>query len=206
MSTELTPMGRQLHDGVLQSLAIARIRLGQALALNDGPLPRELGLDLKLLLDREIAGLRRLIGGSEPATPPQPDLPSALTATAAHLQSLTGLRIRVENLTARQGRWAGNDLVAYRIMREALHNTAKHSGAKHAWVTVATRRGRLLCTVSDDGHGFTPATADAHFGLSAMYAQARAAGGYLAVQSRPTGTFVTLSVPGDPVPEGEAQR
>lgn len=199
MSGELPPLAQHLHDGVLQTLAVARIRLGRALA-GTGPLPREVGVDLQLLLDREIADLRRLISGAAPAVPPQPDLPSALAATAEQLQSVTGIRIRVENRSAPRGRWAGNDLVAYRIVREALHNTAKHSGARHAWVAVAGSRDRLVCVVSDDGGGFVPAPAPArpHFGLTGMHAQARDAGGYLAVQSRRTGTFVTLSLPREP--------
>jgi signal transduction histidine kinase len=205
MSGELPPLAQHLHDGVLQSLAVARIQLGRALA-QPGPLPRELAVDLKALLDREIADLRRLIGGTAPAGPPQPDLPSALAATAEQLQSVTGIRIRVENRSAPRGRWAGNDLVAYRILREALHNTAKHSGARHAWVAVAGGRDRLVCVVSDDGGGFEPPAAGGHFGLAAMHAQARDAGGYLAVQSRGTGTFVTLSLPRNPVPEGAVAR
>jgi signal transduction histidine kinase len=206
MSGELPPLSQQLHDGVLQTLAVARIQLGRALA-RPGPLPRELGADLQLLLDREIADLRRLISGSGPAGPPQPDLPSALAATADQLQSVTGIRIRIENRTAPRGRWAGNDLIAYRIVREALHNTAKHSGAKHAWVAVTGGQDRLVCVVCDDGRGFVPAAGRSrHFGLTAMHAQARDAGGYLAVQSRRTGTFVTLSLPRNPVPAGEAAR
>ncbi|WUH89361.1 histidine kinase [Streptomyces sp. NBC_00433] len=204
MSGELPELAQHLHDGVLQDLAVARIQLGRALA-RPGPLPRELGTDLKLVLERQIADLRRLISGSARHTPPQADLPSALAATADDLQSATGIHISVESRTAPRGRWAGNDLVAYRIVREALHNTAKHSGARHAGVTVAVRRDRLVCVVSDDGR-FAPATARPHFGLTAMYAQARDAGGYLAVQSRGTGTFVTLSLPRNPVPEGEVQR
>jgi signal transduction histidine kinase len=205
MSAELPPMAQHLHDGVLQTLAVARIQLGRALA-RSGPLPRELGLELKLLLDREIADLRHLISGSAPLPPPQQDLPSALAATAEDLQSVTGIRMCVENRTTPPGRWAENDLIAYRIVREALHNTAKHSGAKHARVTVAAWRDRLVCVVSDDGRGFAPAAARPHFGLTAMHAQARDAGGHLAVRSRPTGTFVTLSLPRDPVTEGKVQR
>ncbi len=205
MSGAVPPLAQQLHDGVLQALAIARIRLDRALA-QDGPLPRELGLDLKQLLDHEIADLRRLISGSSPPAPPQPDLPRALAATAEHLQSVTGIRILVENRTALPGRWAENDLIAYRIVREALHNTVKHSGARHAWVTLTAREEQLVCSVHDDGRGFTPATARPHFGLTALYAQAREAGGHLAVQSCGDGTSVTLVLPRNPVLEGKFQQ
>ncbi|MDA5144696.1 ATP-binding protein [Streptomyces sp. AD681] len=202
MSAVPPPLAQQLHDGVLQSLAIARIRLDRALA-QDGPLPRELGAELRLLLDHEIAGLRGLISGSAASAPPQPDLPSALTATAEHLRSVTGIRIRVDSRTAPPGRWSGNDLTAYRIVREALHNTAKHSGATHAWVTVTAREDRLVCAVHDDGGGFSPDAARSRFGLTAMSAQAREAGGSLDVRSRRTGTFVTLVLPRQPVSKGK---
>lgn len=205
MSSAPPTLAQQLHDGVLQSMAIARIRLDRALA-QDGPLPRELGTDLKLLLDQEIAGLRRLISGSAAPAPPQPDLPSALAATAEHLQSLTGIRILVENRTAPSGQWSGNDLIAYRIVREALHNTVKHSDAKHARVGVVTSEDQLVCVVSDDGRGFEPTADHPHFGLTAMHAQARDAGGYLDVQPCRTGTSVTLILPRNPVVEGSVQQ
>ncbi|MFI0943162.1 sensor histidine kinase [Streptomyces sp. NPDC021020] len=220
MSGEPAVPAQVLHDGVLQGLAVARIRLGRALA-GAGPLPREVGEELRELLDGEIAGLRRLIAGAaqpgpvepaaEPDVPAHQDLPSALAATAAHLQSATGVRIRVDNHTTASGSWAGNDLVAYRIVREALHNTARHSGAAHAWVSLASSRSRLVCVVSDDGHGFQPAQGTApraHFGLGASYARARAAGGYLAVRSGGDGTSLTLSLPREPrpAPDGRSRR
>jgi signal transduction histidine kinase len=129
------------------------------------------------------------------------DLPTALAATAAHLESATGVRIRVARHTPWSGGWADGDLVAYGIVREALHNTARHSGAAHAWVSLASSGSRLVCVVTDDGHGFLPARADgsrAHFGLGASYARARAAGGHLAVRSGGDGTCVTLSLPREP--------
>ncbi|MFI0717626.1 sensor histidine kinase [Streptomyces sp. NPDC021224] len=228
MGAEPSVPAQVLHDGVLQGLAVARIRLGRALAA-PGPLPRDVGEALRELLDGEIAGLRRLVADAQhtddrhadapgsadltdaPDAPPHEDLPTALAATAAHLESTTGVRIRVDNHTTASGSWAGNDLVAYRIVREALHNTARHSGAAHAWVSLASSRSRLVCVVSDDGHGFQPAQEAAsrgHFGLGASYARARAAGGYLAVRSGGDGTSLTLSLPREPrpAPDGRSRR
>ena len=187
-------LAEHLHDTVLQSLAIARIRIDAALA-GPGPLPRELGEDLRQLLDGEIATLRALLRGSGRPAPPQPDLRSALTATAEQLGSATGIRFGFEDRTVPRRSWTHDDLVAYRVLSEALHNTAKHSGAENVQVTLADQRERLVCEVRDDGHGFDPNTTPMGFGMTGMYAQARDAGGELAIVSRPSGTLVTLVLP-----------
>lgn len=199
-------LAQRLHDTVLQSLAVARIRIDQALA-RSGPLPRDLGEDLRRLLDEEIAGLRALVHGTAHPAPASPDLRGALAATAEQVRS-AGIRCRVEDRTAPGRAWTRTDLVAYPILREAVHNAVKHSGAGHIRVTVTRTAGRLVCEVRDDGHGFDPATTPMGFGTTGMRAQAEDAGGELVVDSRPSGTLVTLVLPdrttyGDPALEGD---
>lgn len=187
-------LARHLHDTVLQSLAIARIRIDKALS-GTGPLPRDLGEDLRALLDREIAGLRALVHGAGRPAPPRTGLRGALTATAGHLGSVTGIRVTVEDRTAPRRSWSRADLVAYRILREALHNAARHSGAADARVTLTDADGRLVGEVRDDGHGFDPDVTPRGFGMTAMYAQAGEAGGELTIDSGRSGTLVRLVLP-----------
>jgi len=187
-------LAQQLHDTVLQSLAIARMRLDKALT-GTGPLPRDLGEDLRGLLDEEIAALRALVRGAGRPAPAQPDPRSALSVTAEHLGSVTGIRVEIDDRTAARRSWARTDLVAYRILREALHNVAKHSGAEHVRVTLADERDHLVCAVRDDGHGFDPVVTPRGFGMTGMYAQAEEAGGELTVGSRRSGTLVRLILP-----------
>lgn len=196
-------LAQQLHDTVLQTLAIARIRIDKAL-IGTGPLPRDLGEDLRRLLDREIATLRELLRGSGRPVPPQPDLRSALTATAEHLESVTGIRVRIDDRTPTRRSWTRDGLVAHRILREALHNAAKHSGARHIWVALADQEKRLVCEVRDDGHGFDPATTPMGFGMTAMYAQARDVGGELEIDSGRSGTLLTLILPRQDRPAASA--
>jgi signal transduction histidine kinase len=211
MMTGTHRLAQHLHDGVLQTLAMARIRIDKALTC-PGPLPRDLGEDLKQLLDQEIAALRELVRGADRPAPPQPDLHSALTAAAGHLESVTGIRCGIDDRTVPRRSWARNDLIAYRILHEALHNAAKHSGAQQIWVTLVDQQDRLVCEVRDDGHGFDPASTSPGFGMTAMYAQARDAGGELDIDSRRSGTVVTLVLPrpadlsGNPALEREYQR
>ncbi len=91
------------------------------------------------------------------------------------------------------------------LLKEAVTNAARHSGAKS--VTIAFRvEGRALSVeVSDDGAGFDPAARDLPEaegrGLENMRARARALGGALAIVSSPGGG-TRLAVPGLPLPLG----
>ncbi|MBA3687398.1 MAG: hypothetical protein H0W81_00960 [Chloroflexi bacterium] len=85
----------------------------------------------------------------------------------------------------------------YRIVQEALANSARHSGAPVAHVWISCREGRLLIKVTDEGCGFNPgAVVDPGIGLAGMYERAELLGGRLAVQSAvASGTRVTLDLP-----------
>ncbi|MFE3856751.1 sensor histidine kinase [Streptomyces griseorubiginosus] len=66
-------------------------------------------------------------------------------------------------------------LAVYRIVQEALTNVVKHSGARHASVSVARRDGVLAVEVVDDGRPVEMTTGG--FGLIGMRERAVAAGG-----------------------------
>lgn len=72
------------------------------------------------------------------------------------------------------------------IVKEAIHNAAKHSAARHVAISVARAAGGLEVRVTDDGDGFSLAASGARggHGLANMRARAAEAGGTLAVDSR----------------------
>ncbi len=67
------------------------------------------------------------------------------------------------------------EMVAYRIVQEALTNVAKHSGARHANVSLHYGPDRLQVSVVDDGDG--PRDVTPGFGLTGIHERARAIGG-----------------------------
>jgi signal transduction histidine kinase len=93
----------------------------------------------------------------------------------------------------------------YFILREALHNIARH--ARPTTVGVELRAGPecLLLVVGDDGRGFDPATAARRrHGLAGMQERAKLAGGDLEITSAPgEGTTVRLRIPD---PSGHERR
>jgi signal transduction histidine kinase len=85
-----------------------------------------------------------------------------------------------------------------RVIREALTNARRHSGAKSIAVTLEVERSDLVIEISDDGQGFDPG-ATPGVGLSSMRERGAIVGGRLEIESEVgQGTSVRLRVPVPP--------
>jgi signal transduction histidine kinase len=197
-------LARDLHDGLLQTLAVANIRLGAVLSGRPDMTPDEICREVMAMLSEEIESVRALGGRYGLHPPPEPDLGSAVKALAARSADAHGLRIRVRlHLPGRHG-WDVTHLTAYRIVKEALNNVVKHSGAENVNVTVAAHHNRLVAKVRDDGHGFDPSSEPSGLGLLGMHARAVELGGTLKISSG-AGTTVKMVLPWSaPIPAAEA--
>ncbi len=87
----------------------------------------------------------------------------------------------------------------YLIVKEALHNAARHSGAHAVSMDLGLSGRRLAAEIRDDGKGFMPPEESddvGRHGLSSMKARAIALGGRLTIDSIPgQGTRIRLDVP-----------
>jgi len=80
------------------------------------------------------------------------------------------------------------------ILKEALHNVVKHSGASHVLVRLLPDRHKLTLTVKDDGKGIREDARDGN-GLHNMRRRAEESGGVLTIDSSPDyGTSVSVVV------------
>jgi signal transduction histidine kinase len=89
------------------------------------------------------------------------------------------------------------------VLKEALHNVARHAAASSATLRLDLVDGQLRAEVSDDGRGLSPLDRERDGqGLANMRARAARIGGRLEVDSAPgAGTRVVLVVP-LPLPRG----
>ncbi len=88
----------------------------------------------------------------------------------------------------------GDELVA--VVKEALSNALRHSGARGIDVRVDGGPTRVVVTVADDGSGFEPGRARRGMGLANMAGRVEAAGGSFALDTAPgKGTVVRASFP-----------
>ncbi len=82
------------------------------------------------------------------------------------------------------------------ILKEAINNAAKHSGASKLAVAAQVDGSRLHVRVEDDGRGFAKEHLNGGHGLPSMTARAARAGGSLLIGSSPgAGTRIEVTIP-----------
>jgi PAS domain S-box-containing protein len=89
-------------------------------------------------------------------------------------------------------------LSLFRVLQEALHNAAKHSGVRRIEVQLREDAGEIHLVVSDLGRGFDLETAmqGRGLGLASMQERVRLVNGTIEIQSEPMGgTTIDVRVP-----------
>jgi PAS domain S-box-containing protein len=89
-------------------------------------------------------------------------------------------------------------LCLFRVLQEAVHNAAKHSGVKRIEVQLQKQSAEIHLIVSDSGKGFDIEAARQRrgLGLTSMQERVRFVGGAITIQSKPTGgTTIYVRVP-----------
>lgn len=83
----------------------------------------------------------------------------------------------------------------FRVVQEALRNSARHSGALQARVFVREENGFLRLSVQDDGKGFAPPL-ETGLGILGMQERVVSLAGTMTLDSRPgKGTALTFNLP-----------
>ncbi|MBL1119990.1 sensor domain-containing protein [Streptomyces sp. 110] len=180
---------RDLHDGAQQRLVGLTMTLGLArLDAPPGPVAEQLA-KAHQEADQVLAELRELIRGIHPKVLSDHGLPAAV-ADAADRSA-----IPVDVALALSGRLPqAVEAAAYFVVREALTNVARHSGASRAEVSGEHRDGRLFLQVRDNGRG--GADTGAGTGLTGLADRVSALDGRISLSSPPGGpTLLRVEIP-----------
>jgi signal transduction histidine kinase len=189
---ERARLAGEIHDGPVQSLAGLTIRLETVrdlLAAGRTGSADQVIASIRDQIAEEVESLRRFMIDLRPPALDRHGLREALEQQGTRFESQTGIRFVLE--TTGTGRLAAaRELVAYRIVQEALVNVAKHSQATTVKVRLALEGSdRASLEVLDDGVGFVPSGTDGartgHFGLVAMRERAEMVGAAVDIDSRP---------------------
>jgi len=178
---ERMSLAADLHDGPIQHLTAVTLQLDllvNKLERGDHERASLLVLQLRETVANEMVSLRRLMSELRPPILEQRGIEVALRDCAQGVLEGKPIQFELECTLGGVQLVPELETAIYRVVREALTNIRKHSGADHVRVTLDATRARVLLTISDDGCGFEPTrdTGD-HFGLVTMREGVEAVGG-----------------------------
>jgi signal transduction histidine kinase len=193
-------IARDLHDTVSQSLfsSVLHTRAAQK-ALDEGRPSGALRDSLRAvaaLTKRAQQEMRNFIFEWGPDGAGDGLVP-AIERHAAEVRNDTALAVDVHAPAGLLPLTPATQTHLYGIVREALVNCAKHSGAETASVHVEVQADRVVLEVIDAGDGFDPERPrPGHYGLESMRSRAREINATLTIASPGRGgTIVRVDVP-----------
>ncbi|MEO8437160.1 MAG: GAF domain-containing sensor histidine kinase [Chloroflexota bacterium] len=201
-------ISQDLHDGIIQSIYAVGLSLEDVPELMTED-PDEVVRRVERAIDNlhlAIRDIRNFIFGLRPELLSGTTLTGGLAALAEEFRhnSMIDVELQAEVLPVEPSPEATAHLLG--IVNEALSNIARHSGASRAMVRLAPDDGGLRLMVTDNGHGFDPATAVSlgHQGLENMESRAAGIGATMEIDSGSTGTTVAVTLPAEGVADDVA--
>lgn len=194
--SERESMARQIHDSVLQVLALIHKR-GTELAESGAPDPAGVAALAELARDQEVALRGLILRHPEEPEAGKGSLRDALEHVVAVVKGVEVTVSSVGPVWLPSG--VLNELVA--AVNEALANVVEHAGATKVAIFADDLGGQTQVTIRDDGIGFefdeARFRAEGKFGvLNSMKGRMQAVGGEMRIDSCPgNGTEVEFRVP-----------
>jgi two-component system sensor histidine kinase UhpB len=195
-------IARELHDEAGQALSLLLIGLERGLQAMPADLhePRLLVRRMRDLAARALDDIHNLVLDLRPTMLDDLGLVPTLRWYFRQYQESTGIEVIPH--FPEEGRFPSLvETAAFRIIQEALTNTAKHAQARQVHVTVEKTSSALQICIADDGNGFdVPAVMDGShrrgFGLVGIQERARLLGGSCTITSAPgQGTILSITIP-----------
>jgi len=193
----------ELHDGICQSLAIAKLKVDEQLVTPDAGSVQPLLQDLQKTLIGIIEEARSLTNNLGTPMLQQVGLQAALERWLdTEIAAKYGIKIKVLDKGVPKLLHDDTKALLFRAVRELAINVVKHAHAKTLTVTLETHANELMLEITDDGKGFrraSPSEQDVHhsgYGLFSIHERITYIGGSMTVDSAPDkGTRILLRVP-----------
>jgi PAS domain S-box-containing protein len=194
-------IAREIHDGLGQELAAAKMILDGIMAKDSSPSMRQAANDSSQLVDRAIKQVRTISHLLHPPLLDEVGLVSALRWYLEGLSERSGIEVQLEVDPPNLGRLRPElETAIFRIIQEALTNMFRHSGARNGMVSVKEGEGRIAVTVRDDGRGIEEQVIQLRpesvgVGIGGMRQRVSELGGRLRLANANPGTIVEVIVP-----------
>lgn len=191
---ERRTLSRELHDEVGQSLSAVLMEIGNMRAALPAENPELTGHvdSIKKLAENSVKVVRNMTLLLRPSMLDDLGLLPALQWQAREVSRRTGMEVDVTAENVADDLPEDHKTCVYRVVQEALHNCARHSGAGTVHLTVKQDDARIAVVVQDDGKGFDSRSVRG-MGLLGMEERVTHLGGTFQVNSKP-GQGATLLV------------
>lgn len=201
-AAERERLARELHDETGQTLTAALFGLRLLEDSITDPKVVAKVTELRTGLRRLVDDIGRIARGLHPTALADVGLGVALDQLCReHAQRYgTAVELRVDADASLEALRPALSLAVFRVVQEALTNTAKHANARHIAVILRRVGGRLHAAIEDDGSGFDygAARGGQGLGLVLMDRHVRQLGGELHVTPREGGGAVVTAEFPDP--------
>ena len=194
-------VARELHDGLGQDLAAAKMLLDASIQEDTDWSREERITDVVELIDHAIQQVRSV---SHLLHPPLLDEVGLLSALRWYLDGITKRSSIETSLYVTPNQFPRLtpevETAVFRIVQEALTNVYRHSGARQAEVTLICEGEFLKISVKDNGKGIEASTAELWpggigIGIGGMRQRAKELGGDLRLANVHPGTLVEAVSP-----------
>ncbi len=196
-------IANEIHDSLAQTMTYARMRvslLKEAIRSGNQEMADKYVRDLDEALEIGQKSTRELIADFRCEMNTE-GLSVALNDLTNEFRDHNDIELEYHNRLADLELPLEYEIQVYHIVREALTNIARHSGATHARLFVDSDFGYFVFTIEDNGSGaHTFAPVEGHYGVMIMRERAHQIGGRIKVESAAgLGTQVQLFFPEPPL-------
>ncbi len=196
---ERTRLSRELHDEIVQNLAVMKMEIVQAQALvsQRAPDARENLTRARRIADETVRSVRDISLLLRPSLLDDLGLGPALQWQTEEFTRRTGVPCQLEDHGLSDDLPEAVKTCVYRVTQEALRNCEKHSAATSVRVEVTQTETGLEVSIEDNGKGFTESLRrPSSLGLLGMRERAYAVGGTIETGNRAQGgAFIRLKLP-----------
>ncbi|MBN1201027.1 MAG: GAF domain-containing sensor histidine kinase [Anaerolineae bacterium] len=199
LSQERERIGMELHDGVIQSVYAAGMKL--EILRGQFPMTSEQETQYHGIIDdlnHIIEDIRLYIRDLRSARFEQATFGQRLENLAQHFRDFARVDVVVDVPESLRTLTDQQRHSLTQIVREALSNVARHANATQVHVTIREVKNNLVLTIEDNGQGFDPGALKdpTSFGLRNMEQRARRLGGQFVIDSAAgEGTTLTTRIP-----------
>jgi PAS domain S-box-containing protein len=196
---ERARIARELHDDITQRLVLLGIEIGMVQECSENPCEvrnrtqelseraKKISNDIQALSHELHSSRLNYLG-----------IAGGMKSWCNEFGERQGMKVEFESSELPNSLPREISVCLFRILQEALHNAAKHSGVKRIHVRLGQESDEIHLIVSDLGKGFDIATAmeGRGLGITSMRERVRLIDGTIAIDSKqPGGTTIHVRVP-----------